>query len=140
MDDRQFVSLFENPIIQQSAQRCWGDIKVLLDAGIELRGVSLTRLKYDVEKVLNGRISAIKEIVEDEDAKIDKQIELVEAAEEKGYLPNAVVATLMARGTSVEENLARLTAENEILRDAVKSFGQKKERWLRRLDHMHGRK
>jgi len=134
MDDRQFVALFENPIIQQSSQRCWGDIKVLLDAGIELRGVSMTRLKHDVETVLHERISAIKEITEDEDAKVDKQIELVEAAEKKGYKPNAVVATLMAKGASVEDELKKLFEENEILRDAVKSFGRRKERWLKRLE------
>jgi hypothetical protein len=134
IDDRQFVALFENPIIQQSAQRCWGEIKVLLDAGIELRGVSMTRLKHDVETVLHEHISAIKEITEDEDAKVDRQIELVEAAEKKGYAPNAVVATLMAKGTTAEDELKKLSEENEILRDAVKSFGRKKDRWLKRLE------
>jgi hypothetical protein len=134
IDDRQFVALFENPIIQQSIDKCWSGIEVLLAAGIELRGVSMTRLKHDVETRLHEYISVIRETEEDDDAKVDKQIELVQVAEKQGYQPNTVIATLMAKGTNAEYELKRLAEENEALREAVKSFGRKKERWLRRFD------
>jgi hypothetical protein len=136
IDDRHFVALFENPIIQQSIDKCWSGIEVLLSAGIELRGVSLTRLKHDVETRLHTHISNIREAEEDDDAKVDGQIELVQVAEKQGYQPNTVVATLMAKGTAVEDELKKLAEENEVLREAVKSFGRKKERWLRRLDRI----
>jgi hypothetical protein len=134
IDDRQYVSLFENPIIQQSIDKCWGEVEVVLSAGIELRGVSITRLKHDVETLLHEHISAVHEAGEDDDAKVDRQIELVRAAEKEGYVPNTLVATLMTKGTTAEEELNRLAEENEVLKEAVKSFGRKKERWLKRLD------
>lgn len=136
IDDRQFVALFENPIIQLSIDKCWSGVEVLLAAGIELRGVSITRLKHDVETRLHEYISVIHKAEEDDDAMVDRQIKLVQAAEEQGYRPNTIVATLMAKGTTVEDELKKLAEENEVLRDAVKSFGRKKERWLRRLDRL----
>jgi len=134
IDDRQYVALFENPIIQQSIDKCWSGIKVFLAAGIELSGVSITRLKHDVETRLQKYVSAILETKEDDDEKIDKQIEIVQVAEKQGYQPNTIVASLMAKGANAENELKRLAEENEVLREAVKSFGRKKERWLRRFE------
>lgn len=134
ISDRQFVALFENPIIQLAIGKSWGDIAVLLAAGVELRGISLTRLKHDVETRFHEQISVIREREEDDDAKVDRQIELVEKAKKQGYQPNFVVATLMAKGKEADEELKRFSEENEALRDAVKTFGKKKERWLKRFD------
>ena len=134
IDDRQFVALFENPIIQRSVDKCWSEIEVLLAAGIELRGVSITRLKHDVETRLHEYVSDILETEEDDDEKADKQIELVQEAKKQGYQPNTIVAALMATGTNTENELKRLSEENEVLREAVKSFGRKKKRWLRRFE------
>jgi hypothetical protein len=134
LSDRQFVALFENPIIHLAIGKSWSDIAVLLAAGVELSGISLTRLKHDVETRLHEQISAIRAAEEDEDAKTDRQIELVAEAEKQGYRPNAVVATLMARGMTAQEKIRSLEEQNEALRDAVKRFGKKKERWLKRFD------
>ena len=147
LDDRQFVSLFENPLLQQSVEACWVDIKVLLDAGLELREKSITRLRYDVEKRLHTQISSLRQadaVVGDEDEAEphvgDKEhIALLDEAERLGYQPTRLLAKLREEGKVKETEIARLAAENEELREAVMRFGKKKARWLRRLERLKGR-
>lgn len=133
LSDRQFVVLFENPIVHLAICKSWSDVAILLAAGVELRGISLTRLNHDVETKLHEQISAIS-AAEDEDAKTDRQIELVAEAEKLGYQPNEVVATLMARDMTAQDKIKSLEEQNEALREAVKRFGKRKERWLKRFD------
>lgn len=147
LDDRQFVALFENPLLQQSVEACWRDVKVLLDAGVELKDKSLTRLRYDVERRLDGEISSLREAdaIAGDDAEADPQagdkehIALLDAAERLGYRATELLVTLREEGKLKEREIAKLAAENEVLREAVKRFGRKKERWLRRLDRQRGR-
>lgn len=147
LDDRQFVTLFENSLLQQAVEAAWRDVKVLLDAGVELKDRSLTRLRWDVEKRLHGQILSLREadsIAGDgEDAEPDagdrEHIALLDEAEKLGYRATRVLTKLREEGQLRETELARLAAENEELREAVRRFGKKKARWLRRLDRQKGR-
>lgn len=142
VDDRQFVSLFENSLLHQSIEACWPEIKVLLDAGLQLKDKSITRLRYDVEKRLHTQISSLRKAdavagdEDDADPHIgDKEhIELLDRAEGLGYQPTRLLATIREDGRMKENEIARLAAENEELRETVTRFGKKKARWLRRFD------
>lgn len=147
LDDRQFVALFENSLLRQSVEACWAGVKVLLDAGIELKDRAITRLRYDVEKRLHAQISSLRQadsVADDEEdaepeAGDKEHIALLDGAEKLGYPATRLLAKLREEGKLRETEIARLAAENQELRDAVKRFGKKKERWLRRVERQRGR-
>ncbi len=147
INDREFVALFENPLLQNAVASCWGDVKVLLDGGVELKGKSIVRLRHDVEKQLHEEILNLKQadIRADESEDTDptagdiEHVALLDRAEELGYRPITLISRLREEGKLKDDKMAELAAQNEELREAVKRFGRKKERWLRRQAKLLGR-
>jgi hypothetical protein len=141
LTDRQFVALFENPLLYQSAERCWGDIEMLVEAGVRIRGVSITRLRHDTEQRLHQAISDFRDADEDDvDDTRQKHDALLAETKRLGYRPTPLLASLIDEGEAKDAELTRMMAENAELREAVNSFGQRKARWLRRFDRQQGRK
>jgi len=145
--DRQFLALLENPLLQGSVAICWEKIKILLDAGIELKDKSMTRLRHDVENALDVQIAGLREADRvagdsdeaDPEAGDKEHVALLERAESLGYRSTRLLSKLKEDGKLKAGQLARLAAENEDLRLAVARFGAKKARWLRRLDRQKRR-
>jgi len=145
VSERQFVALFENPLLQYSVESCWDGIKVLLDAGLDLRDSSISRLKYDVEKRLHTHIASLQKAdaeAEKEDSSPEvgdaEHVELLTAAEQLGYRATSLLAKARAEGKLMAGEIAGLVAENQELREAVMRFGRKKKAWLKRMDIRRG--
>lgn len=135
LEDHNFVPLFENPLLQQAADMSWDNIRVLLDAGIDLRNKTLTRLRHDTEQRLATAISDVREVPEeDEDLAVAKDTALLDEAEALGYKAIPSIAELRKALDEGEGKVRDLMSENEELREAVTTFGRKKARWLRRFD------
>ncbi len=140
--DRELVALFENPLLQQAVGACWDNIKVLLDAGLDLTDKSITRLRCDVERRLHDRISSLRnaDAAADEGDREgsgagDKEhLAVLDEAEALGYRPMPLLARLREEGKLKEGEIDRLVEENKELREAVTRFGRRKARWLRRWD------
>jgi hypothetical protein len=143
--DREYVGLFENPLLHRVVDETWPELKVLLVAGLDLREKSLTRLKADVEQRLHEHIIRLEradtaaEQAEDqvagtkEEHADDEHLVLLKEAKRYGYRTVPLLEDLLAREEAQAGEMARLAEENAALRDRIQRFGKKHERWLRRL-------
>jgi hypothetical protein len=101
VDDRAFVKLFENPLLNAAVEQVWDDTNILLKNGITLTGKSLTRLRWDLDQTLHERVSALKiadKQSENKKAPTDSEdiefLHLFEEATELGYLSHPVLDRL----------------------------------------------
>jgi len=56
LTDQEYVRLFENPFLKYAVEKSSEDIKILIDSGIELQGVSIPKLRYDLDQGLHNCI------------------------------------------------------------------------------------
>ena len=134
LDDAQFVKLFENSILADAVDAIWADVKGLLDAGVALSGANVVRLRYDLSGSLHNRISALH-AAEDQanEAAIDEEyLALLKEVEELGYFTVEELQRAKREGKLMAEKIEELARENEVLQEAVKHFGQKRQRWIER--------
>jgi hypothetical protein len=142
LSDLQYTSLLENCLLHSAAEAVWDDVKVLLDAGLELGDKSLTRLRFDVEDRLHDQITALRNAdsmadADDSDEPPEagdrEHLELLKAADRAGYRANQQLMRLLAEGRANQKELTRLAEENQALREAVSRFGKRKARYLRQM-------
>ena len=53
VSDLQLVTMFADPLLAQCVEQCWEETEALLNEGISLRGVSLARLRRDLDSGLH---------------------------------------------------------------------------------------
>jgi len=124
-------------LLQLAAEACWGDIQVLLDAGLDLSGKTITRLRHDCTGQLDKCITDLREVDgDDEEAVFRTHLNLARKAPELGYQLGPPLARVRELAESkAEGEIKALMEENAELREAIKEFGRRKERWLRRSDN-----
>jgi len=145
INDREYVALFENPLLNQAVEDSWPDLRVLLAAGLDLRGKSLARLKADLESKLHQSITRLEEAdtaasdADEEDVPAsearadDEHVRLLAEAKAMGYRAADLLENLLEEKKASAAGLARLAEENVALRERVSRFGKKHERWLKRV-------
>lgn len=134
LSDEQFAKLFENSILQEVIGFMWKDVKQLLDAGVVLGGASVVRLRYDLDGHLHEQIARLRDAEgAGDEAEVDKQyVELLREAEELGYTTVDELQRVKQEGKLLAERVEELARERDELREAVKMFGKKKQRYLER--------
>lgn len=149
MSAKDFVTLFDNPLLQYAVSLCHEDVERLLEAGLSTRGKNLARLVWDLDTGLHAKIAtaAQKEEVADEtlgdkeEQEADRSyLELIGDAQKRGYAPLPVAAPIlreMTRLTVETEDLSRLvdelTERLEETESAIGVFGRRRQRYLRKI-------
>ena len=149
VDDVTFVRLFENPLLIHTVNLLWPDIRVLLSSGIGLTGKKLVRLRWDLDRALHNRISALKmadERAEAEgegaaaDAGDSEYIDLFREATALGYSLHPALKSLhqaieRAKNQAEIEKTTKehLQEQFELLAAEIERFGKKKQRYLKRI-------
>ena len=146
---REFMALFDNPLLQASVANAWPDIEELLKAGLSLKDKNQARLAWDLEDGLHQRIAAVTaseataDELETEDAKraVDKPIlRLLDEARGRNYKPIPYAEALMSEVEPLRSDNARLTEELDVLgqrfavlQSEIDRFGRRRQRYLRRV-------
>lgn len=149
VDDVSFVRLFENPLLIHTVKLLWPDIRVLLSSGIGLTGKKLVRLRWNLDRALHNRISALKiadERAESEgegaaaDAGDSEYVDLFREATALGYSLNPVLKSLQQaiEQAKSQAEIEKTTKEHlqeqfELLASEIERFGKKKQRYLKRI-------
>jgi len=135
ISDGQMVALMENPLLQLAVDACWGDVQLLLDAGLDLSDKTITRLRHDCSQQLDTYITGLRRVdAENHEAVYQRHLDLARKAPELGYRLSPSLARVRELGEVKEQEIRRVMEDNVELREAIKQFGRKKERWLRRSD------
>jgi hypothetical protein len=149
----EFVNLFENPLLAHAAELSWGDVSVLVDSGIQLNGMSLPRLRYDLDEELHRHIVAFckaetKADRAKESAEIDTSesayIKLLKSASARGYKKIPEVERFMQILERTKEDaeskakaLESLAKDYQEMEKTITYFGKKKQRYLQRMASRH---
>lgn len=151
VDDVNFVRLFENPLLIHAVNRLWPDVRLLLNSGINLTGKKLVRLRWDLDRVLHDRISALeiadeRAEAEGEGAAVDagdsEYIDLFREATALGYSLHPALLSLQ-QALELTKNRAEIektTKEHlqkqlDLLAVEIERFGKKKQRYLKKIMH-----
>ncbi len=145
----ELIQLFENPFLISAVRESIDDVKRLVESGLDLRGKTLARLKWDLGKVFHSKLALIDQLdeiteegkdTEKEDRDTYEFISLLKDAKSRDYrlipqidnlLNSLEQAQLEARQKSVE--LQELKKEFEALEGKFSEFGKRKQRFLRRI-------
>jgi hypothetical protein len=149
VDDVSFVRLFENPLLIYAVSRLWDDVRVLLHSGIGLTGKKLVRLRWDLDKTLHNRISALQiadERAEAEgegaaaDAGDSEYIDLFREATALGYSLHPALMSLQQALERVKDQaeIEKTTKEHiqkqlDLLAPEIERFGKRKQRYLKKI-------
>jgi hypothetical protein len=144
---KDYVALFDNPLLQHVVLQCLPEIEQLLDAGLSTRGVSLPRLIWDMETALHDKLAAVRETEglaeqspDNEDTLTRRYLQLVDAAEARGYRPLPSARAFMEEINTLERTRDDLTAQvdelsnrlNEV-ESEIQIFGRRRKRYLQRI-------
>lgn len=113
VEPKDFVSLFENRFLQEAVSESWTDVQALVDLGIDLSGVSVTRLTLDFEDGLHRSLTAYSSIVEraDEPSAPQELADLVAEVMEFGYHTSLTSAEVFTRLSKAEAEAAEAKAK-----------------------------
>jgi hypothetical protein len=147
MAPSEFVQLFDNPLLDRAVTAAWPDIDALVRTGVDLRGKSLPRLRFDLADALHAQLTGLASA---EDAEYEGQtpavssdehfLRLIETATERGYSAVPEVENIRARirgseqrAAELQKMLDELMAKNEQIEEQIGFFGKRKQRYLRRM-------
>jgi hypothetical protein len=149
MSARDFVALFDNPLLQHVVSLCRDDVEELLDAGLSIRGKTLPRLIWDLDRGLHERLAvalsserrADETLGDKEELEFDRSyLELVKEAGDRGYRPLPAAERMMHEITELRAERADLSTQVDELAERVKEiesaaevFGRRKRRYLQKI-------
>ena len=149
VNPKDFMALFDNPLLQASVAKAWPDTEELLNAGLSLRDKSQARLAWDLEEGLHQRIAAVATGEAEADASgtetarraVDTPIiGLLEEARGRKYRAMPYAETLIKEVEPLRADNARLTEELDALgrkyqelESEIGMFNRRRQRYLRRV-------
>ena len=149
MSAREFVALFDNPLLQYAVTLCQEDVELLLDAGLSARDKSLPRLIWDLDAGLHAKIAAVAQKEEVADETLGEQdeeevtrsyLDLIADAQNRGYAALPAAAPILhelTRLTAEKEDLSKqvddLAGRLKEMESAIELFGRRRQRYLRKI-------
>ncbi|GAJ03088.1 unnamed protein product, partial [marine sediment metagenome] len=148
IEPKDFIRLFENPLLINAVQQAWDDVEALLDSGIDLQDKSLPRLRWDLDQELHLKISALAEAelraeTAEEAAMVtadNEFTELLKSVSARGYksIPELEVflTALKAKdlkAEDMEQEYNELLQRFGELETEIDHFGKRKQNYLKRV-------
>lgn len=152
-----FLTLFENPFVEYAIERARPEIEGLIRSGVVLHGVSLPRLRRDVDEALHARLTALQKaenaaeteqttaILEGESDRL--YLEFLGEARRRGYalIPAAerlreTVERAEAGALRKDAALHEAIERQQDLESQIEHFGRRRQRYLRRMARQRGEK
>lgn len=104
----QFTKLFDNPFMAYTAMIVNDDINTLLNSGVDVRGCTIIRMKYELEEEIQSMLTM---------SNTDEFMDIYEKVTDKGYSYNKAVTDAIEDRNAGKKQLEQLVNE---LSDAQK--------------------
>jgi hypothetical protein len=133
----EIVDLFENPYLIDAVNNSWDDIKVLVEAGVSLKGKNIIRLKWDLDTEIKTFIATQntgKEFEsESEKEKTTEYISFLQTLKSKGYKLMPEVELLEAKVSELEAEVKITQEQQEKLQSEIEKVGKRRKNYLERI-------
>ena len=136
VNETEFIKLIHNPFLSDAIEKTWDDVQTLVKNGIDLKGISLPRLRWDLDKSFHSRISALykeETTVTEVQSSDDAYLALVEDAHKKGYRLSPVVEAFRNKVADIE-------SKSQSKEDALESLKESYTSLESQVDHYEKRK
>lgn len=138
ISSKEFIGLLENPFIAMAMNLCRGEISDLIKTGVNLRGFSITRLRYDLDQVLHEKITVIEKCLETGDAKEaeileDQVIDILDEINEMGYDLEPTIARLVKAYKRKIMNFESKDKSLDKYQATVQKFSARRQRYFERI-------
>lgn len=134
---KDIVNLFENPFLIEAVNNSWEDIKVLIEAGISLKGKNVVRLKWDLDEeiktFLSDQSKLEAKIDSEEVNKVDNFIGFIKNVKSKGFSLIPETEELIKRYEALEKEVADNEKTQEELNLEIEKFGKRRQNYLHRV-------
>lgn len=142
---RDVVSLFDNPFLINAVNENWSSLKDLVDAGIDLSGKNIVRLKWDLDETLHKYFTykssdnADSEENENDSEPQNEVIDLDDFAnlakevKSKGYKFIPTVDKLIDDYEKTKADKNEQERINSELSKSIEKFGKRKQHYLKKI-------
>ncbi|MCX6269387.1 MAG: hypothetical protein NTW16_18875 [Bacteroidetes bacterium] len=142
------VNLFENPFLVDVVELNWEYIKPLVDAGVDLQNIDVTRLSWNLEKTIhkylveeleNAEEVNEKPLREEKHLTVDEFIEFATEIKSVGlkFIPN--VEVLLSKYEEMKQRNETLEEIKETLNDEIQKYGRRKQHYINKISKKKGK-
>jgi hypothetical protein len=135
---REFVNLFDNPFLIEAVNSSWENIKSLVDAGVDLKGRNVVRMRWDldeeVSKFLEERNSFEERLDPDSPQESRSYLEKMEMLRSKGYKLIPEIQDVLSQFEELQRDYQDQVKVNEELSGKIEKFGKRRQAYLERIN------
>lgn len=147
--NKAIINLLGNPFLAEAVNQSWDGIKLLIDAGVDLRGKELPRLKRDLKKEIHNLMTQedvfSNECDYDESNKVmekaesgsekdlDDFVKLAKEIQSKGYKLIPTAEKMIERYEDIKSKHEEQENRNEKLEKELQKVGKKKQNYIKRI-------
>jgi uncharacterized protein (UPF0335 family) len=117
--------------------QCKNDINNLVKAGVDLKGISITRLRYDLDSKIHDKITVIEKCIETSDGAKDELenevIEVLEEMDDLGYSLTPKIGSIMKVYKNKVKQLDEKDKSLDKYKDVVEKFSARRQKYFERI-------
>lgn len=147
---KSIINLLGNPFLAEIVEENWEGMKSLVEAGVNLKGKSLPRLKRDLQQITHVLMTVGTELDTDEVSSNSETLSQIENIEDFVHFANVIHERgykLVPVGEKLIETYEKLKSENEQqqivnekLQQEITKIGKGKQRYLQRVSKSNFKK
>lgn len=144
VSNKSIINLLGNPFLAEIVEQNWDEMKVLVEAGVDLRGKTLTRLKRDLKHEIHilmtqenpDRIDTENDTCTSVSPmnNVEEYIHYANDIRKKGYRLIPSVEKLIEDFEKMKTDKDNLEKINKKIQEEIDRMGKKKQRYLNRIN------
>ncbi|MDD4223341.1 MAG: hypothetical protein PHD87_02010 [Candidatus Cloacimonetes bacterium] len=134
---KAFIGLLENPFLLYAMAQCKNDINNLVKAGVDLKGCSFARLRFDLDSKIHDRITMIEKCLETSDNEREdienEVIEILEDMDDLGYPLTPKIGSIIKVYKNKVKKLDEKDKALDKYKDTVEKFSARRQKYFEKV-------
>ncbi len=142
MSSKEYINIFENPYLVEIVKESWQDIKILIDAGVDLKDKNPVNLQYELKDVIHKFLISKDQIdnssletdeKETEGVEINDFAKFAKLVKSKGYKFTPGVEKILDKFKEMEGDIKVKVRMIEELKKETIIFGARRKKYFDKL-------
>lgn len=142
LSSKEYVNIFENPYLVEIANDCWSDIKVLIDAGVDLKDKNPVNLRFELKDTIHQYIiernkfdnkETVIEEEKQEEVELRDFIKFTRHVKSKGYKFTPSIEQIIDKFKEMQTDIQDKDSIIKELTEKSELFGKRKQKYLERI-------